>query len=383
MILMVNLKGRMAYIANSYNEEHDGISVYLENILYELVKLDSIDIDVYVKNSVKEKLITRVGKNSSLKKVNYISLPESFLLNVILLNYYVNIKRYLLVFSPSLTPVLSLRNTSMKVIHDLTYKVFSKSLSFLQRTYKSVLFWLLNFDNYYGYISEATLNQIKQHTKLAESNKPLILLSNGIPFTTKKLYKEFSVEVEKKFNNNDLTFLFIGSMNYHKGLDIAIEFVRLVSLRSNNKVIMNIAGKQTSEGIEIINNCKDAINFELNVHGYISDMDLYKLYSKSKYILCFSHSEGFGLPIVEALRFKVFPLLSDLPVFKELTSNSLFYYSHDKKNMSEFLDNYFNIKGNFNESKFTKNQIDIIEKYISMYSMSADKIYKIFAKINK
>ena len=185
---MVNLKGRMAYIANSYNEEHDGISVYLENILYELVKLDSIDIDVYVKNSVKEKLITRVGKNSSLKKVNYISLPESFLLNVILLNYYVNIKRYLLVFSPSLTPVLSLRNTSMKVIHDLTYKVFSKSLSFLQRTYKSVLFWLLNFDNYYGYISEATLNQIKQHTKLAESNKPLILLSNGIPFTTKKLY---------------------------------------------------------------------------------------------------------------------------------------------------------------------------------------------------
>jgi len=380
---MVNLKGRMAYIANSYNEEHDGISVYLENILYELVKLDSIDIDVYVKNSVKEKLITRVGKNSSLKKVNYISLPESFLLNVILLNYYVNIKRYLLVFSPSLTPVLSLRNTSMKVIHDLTYKVFSKSLSFLQRTYKSVLFWLLNFDNYYGYISEATLNQIKQHTKLAESNKPLILLSNGIPFTTKKLYKEFSVEVEKKFNNNDLTFLFIGSMNYHKGLDIAIEFVRLVSLRSNNKVIMNIAGKQTSEGIEIINNCKDAINFELNVHGYISDMDLYKLYSKSKYILCFSHSEGFGLPIVEALRFKVFPLLSDLPVFKELTSNSLFYYSHDKKNMSEFLDNYFNIKGNFNESKFTKNQIDIIEKYISMYSMSADKIYKIFAKINK
>ena len=99
--------------------------------------------------------------------------------------------------------------------------------------------------------------------------------------------------------------------------------------------------------------------------------------------MCFSHSEGFGLPIVEALRFKVFPLLSDLPVFKELTSNSLFYYSHDKKNMSEFLDNYFNIKGNFNESKFTKNQIDIIEKYISMYSMSADKIYKIFAKINK
>ena len=383
MIQMGKLRGRMAYIASSYNVQHDGISVYLENILYELAQLDCIAIDVYVKKSVKEKLITRIGKNSNLRGINFIGLPKSLLLNIILLNYYININRYVLVFSPSLTPVLSIRNPSMKVIHDVTYKVFSKSLSVLQRVYKSILFWLLNFDNYYGYISEATLNQIKQYTKLAKSKKPLILLSNGIPFKTKELYKDLSDEVEKKFHNSDLTFLFVGSMNYHKGLDIAVEFVRLVSLRTKNKIILNIAGKPKDEGIEIINNYKKAINFELNVHGYISDMDLYKLYSKSKYILCFSHSEGFGLPIVEASSFKVFPLLSDLPVFKELTSNSLFYYSHDKKNMNEFIDNYFSIEGNFYENQYTKNQVDMIDRYLKMYSLSADKIYNILAKINQ
>lgn len=380
---MDDLRLRMAYIASSYNVQHDGISVYLENILYELVQLDCIDIDVYVKKSVKEKLISRIGKNSSLSRINFISLTENLLLNVILLNYYINIKRYLLVFSPSLTPVLSIRNPSMKVIHDLTYKVFSKSLSVLQRVYKSILFWLLNFDNYYGYISDATLNQIKKYTKLAKSKKPLILLSNGIPFKTKELYKEFSDEVEKKLDDSNLTFLYVGSMNYHKGLDVAIEFVTLVSLRSKNKIIFNVAGKQTVEGEKIINKYKKAINFELNIHGYISDLDLYKLYSNSKYILCFSHSEGFGLPIVEASIFKVFPLLSDLPVFKELTSNLLFYYSHDKKNMSEFIDNYFSIEDNFSENKYTKNQLDMIDRYLKMYSLSADKIYNILVKIGQ
>ena len=380
---MGDLRGRMAYIASSYAAQHDGISVYLENILYELSLLDCVAIDVYIKKSVKEKLMYRIGKNSNLRGINFIILPDSLVLHIILLNYYINIKRYVLVFSPSLTPVLSIRNHSMKVIHDVTYKVFSNSLSFVQRTYKSLLFWLLNFDNYYGYISEATLNQIKQYTRLAKSNKPLILLSNGIPFKTKEFYKDLSDEVEKKFHDSDITFLFVGSMNYHKGLDIAVEFVRLVSLRSKSKIILNIAGKQTDEGIEIINNYKKAINFELNVHGYISDMDLYKLYSKSKYILCFSHSEGFGLPIVEAASFKVLPLLSDLPVFKELTDNSLFYYSHDKQNMSEFINNYFSIEGNFSENQYTKNLLDMIDRYLNMYSLSANKIYNILAKINQ
>lgn len=377
---MIDLREKMAYIASSYSYQHDGISVYLENILFELSKLDSISIDVYIKKSVKEKLITRIGKNNNLAGINFITLPDTFIFHITLINYYINIKKYALVFSPCLTPVLSIRNQSMKVIHDVTYKVFSKSLSSVQIAYKKLLFWLLNFDNYYGYISDATLNQIKQYTKLTKSNKPMMNLSNGIPFTTKEIFKNLSDEVEKKFHDSDITFLFVGSMNYHKGLDIAVEFVRLVSLRTDSKIIFNIAGKQTDEGKEIISNNKKNINFELNIHGYISDEDLYKLYSKSKYILCFSHSEGFGLPIVEALSFKVFPLLSDLPVFRELTDNSLFYYSHEQKNMSEFINNFFSIEGNFSENQYTKNQSDMIDRYNHMYSFSALKIYNIFAK---
>ena len=306
-------------------------------------------------------------------------MPSIFIFSI---NYYININKYDLVFSPCLTPTISIRNKSMKVIHDVTYKIYSNSLSRFKIIYKSVLFWLLNFDNYYGYISNATLKQIKQYTKLAESSKPIILLSNGIPLKTKEFYKDLSDEVEKKYHNNDISFLFVGTLNYHKGLDVAIDFVRLVSQRSKRKVILNIVGKQTDEGNEIIN-LYNNINFELNIKGYISDSELYKLYSKSKYVLCFSQSEGFGLPVVEAASFKVFPLLSDLPVFRELTNDSLFYYSHEKKNLIEFVDNFFSIEGNFSKNQYTKTLLKMVNNYSEMYSLSAKEICKILAKVNQ
>jgi len=200
---MGNSRERMAYIASSYAAQHDGISVYLENVLYELSLLECIAIDVYIKKSVKEKLISRIGQNSNLKDINFISLPDRLILHIILLNYYINIKRYVLVFSPSLTPVLSIRNRSMKVIHDVTYKVFSKSLSFLKRSYKSLLFWLLNFDDYYGYISKPTLEQINALTTLHRHNKPFILLSNGIPLQTRLFFESFNSDsIKYKKNTN-------------------------------------------------------------------------------------------------------------------------------------------------------------------------------------
>ena len=51
--------------------------------------------------------------------------------------------------------------------------------------------------------------------------------------------------------------------------------------------------------------------------------------------------------------------------------------------MNEFIDNYFSIEGNFYENQYTKNQVDMIDRYLKMYSLSADKIYNILAKINQ
>ena len=361
----------MAYIASSYAAQHDGISVYLENVLYELSLLDCIAIDVYIKKSVKEKLISRIGKNNNLKNINFISLPDSFIFLIILLNYYINARQYALVFSPCLTPVLSIRNRSMKVIHDVTYKVFSKSLSFFRRVYKSLLFWLLNFDDYYGYISEPTLEQINVFTTLHRHNKPFILLSNGIPLQTRLFFEGLNSDSIK--HNKNIELLFVGSLNYHKGLDKALEFASLMSARVTRPVVLRLVGKETSDTKDIMQKYIDNSDFELNIKGYVDDSELYGLYAQSKYILFFSHSEGFGLPVVEAGYFNTFPILSDLPVFQQLTNNALFYYSYERDNLGEIVDEVINLEEGDKNQYFSVIE-SMCDKYKKEYNNSAKRI---------
>jgi len=370
---MDNLRVKMAYIASSYAAQHDGISVYLENLLYEISLLDCIAIDVYIKKSVKEKLISRIGQNSNLKDINFISLPDRLILHIILLNYYINIKRYVLVFSPSLTPVLSIRNRSMKVIHDVTYKVFSKSLSFLKRSYKSLLFWLLNFDDYYGYISKPTLEQINALTTLHRHNKPFILLSNGIPLQTRLFFESFNSDSIKYKKNTNIELLFVGSLNYHKGLDKVLEFTSLMSAKVTKPIVLRLVGKETLDTKDIMQKYIYNSDFELDIKGYVSDSELYELYAQSKYILFFSHSEGFGLPVVEAGYFNTFPILSDLPVFKQLTNNALFYYSYERDNLDEIVDNIVNLEEDGKNQYFSVIE-SMCDKYKKEYSNSAKRI---------
>lgn len=379
-LMIVNQKSKLAYIATSYVTDHDGISIYIENILIELGLEKNIEIDVFIKARVLSKLCSRISKNSTKSNINFIPITDSnFIASIFLVNFYINFKKYDLVFSPCLTPTFSLRNKSMKVIHDVTYKVFSKSLTKMKVLYKSILFWLLNFDNYYGYISKSTLENIKKYTNIANKEKPLILLSNGIPFTTKEFYQEYLGSIENKFLQNEMTFLFVGTMNYHKGLDVAIKFVKLISQKTKRKIILNVVGKQTKEGREIIKqNISPQVT--LNVRGYIPDKQLYHLYSQSKFLLCFSRSEGFGLPIVEASSFRVFPLLSDISVFREITNDSYFYYSHDRENLSKYVETFMSIEGNFSENQYTKCILEMVERYSNMYYESSREILNILKK---
>jgi len=372
---MSDAKVKIAYIASSYVAQHDGISVYLENILHELSLLDCATIDVYVKKSVKEKLISRIRKGDNLKKINFITLPDNLILLIILLNFSVNTKKYSLVFSPSLTPVFSIRNYSMKVIHDVTYKVFSKSLSFVKRSYKLLLFWLLKFDDCYGYISKSTLEQINEFTTLNSNNKPFILLSNGIPLQVRSFFEKQSCAPDSK-RNDKIDLLFVGSLNYHKGLDKALEFSSLIGKKISKPVVLRLVGKRTSDTKEIMQKYENNFNFELLVKGYVTDSELYELYAQSKYILFFSHSEGFGLPVVEAGYFHTFPLLSDLPVFKQLTNNELFYYSYKEDNLNEMVDKVVNLELDNKDPYFSVIK-SMCNQYEKEYGNSAKRICEV------
>ena len=60
---------------------------------------------------------------------------------------------------------------------------------------------------------------------------------------------------------------------------------------------------------------------------HVSDEYLEKLYEVSTVVLMAAEEEGFGLPIVEAARYKKPLILRNIPVFKEIAENHAFFFS--------------------------------------------------------
>ena len=362
-------QNKIAFVASSYTFKHDGISIYLENILYELLKEDCVEIDLYIRKSLKQKLSERLPLKKENLNFNVIHIPENFVCMVFFINFVLNLKKYKLIFSPCLTPLISLRNKSLKVIHDVTYKVYPHSLNWKKKLYKSILFKLTSFDNFIGYISKSTLDQINLFLKIRRSQE-LLLMSNGIPFSAKLHFREEEIQF-KNIKNEKINILFVGSQNYHKGLDKAILLTNHISNYLNTEITLNIVGKETNETAEILREI-EASRYNIKTFGYVNDQELYNLYKKSDFVAIMSQSEGFGIPLVESCLFGCIPILNNLPSFKEIIGEN--YPMFDSGNMSiedftklfvEFILTHKNIK---NDLRF------VVDKYWSEYSNSAKKL---------
>lgn len=65
--------------------------------------------------------------------------------------------------------------------------------------------------------------------------------------------------------------------------------------------------------------------------GYVSKREMDNLYRNCKGVVLPSRFEGFGLPIIEAMRFTKPILCSDLPVFREIAGDTVEYFQVDSQ----------------------------------------------------
>lgn len=157
-------------------------------------------------------------------------------------------------------------------------------------------------------------------------------------FPRKKIFaigsniSDFSFE---KIIKND----FADNLNYRYFLAVGtiVERKNYLSLLKAFKIFLNkniikkefklvIAGKKAGDYDKIkkfieVNKLSDVVE----LLGYISDKELYYLYSNAFAFINVSISEGFGIPLLEAANFGLPIICSEIEVFKEVTEgNALF-----------------------------------------------------------
>ena len=143
--------------------------------------------------------------------------------------------------------------------------------------------------------------------------------------------KKNEVNIKKNIKiKNDKYFIFIGSNDYHKNLDIVISALCDQSLSEYQLVVVgdNFTNAQK-------NNWKRILANRVFFYGHLDDNETVQLLSRAKALLLPSFNEGFGLPPFEAAIQNVPSICSDRPAMNQVLREAALFA--DPTNQDEWI----------------------------------------------
>jgi len=158
-------------------------------------------------------------------------------------------------------------------------------------------------------ISNSVKEELMEYLKIPSSKIEIIS-----PSLNAKL-----LEIEPEFLDNipSQYLLSVSTLEPRKNYETAIKGFKLIKKQYPNLKYI-IAGKKGwyHERIEQLIEELELTN-DVILTGYASDAEVKGLLMKARAYIYLSHYEGFGMPPLEAMYFRVPLLLSDIPVFRE------------------------------------------------------------------
>lgn len=180
--------------------------------------------------------------------------------------------------------------------------------------------------------------------------------------------KKFKIKKKKKF------ILFVGSRIEYKNFEkLAQAFGNSKYLRKNYKIICFGGNAFKNQELKFF----DKLGIKNKIQ-YLKgdDSQLEKLYKEASLYISVSLSEGFGLTLLEAMKFKCPVVCSDIPVFREIYKGGCVYIK--PKNITSIQRGVENIlKSSYKQKKLIVKSNKIIDRYNwEKCAFNTSEIYK-------
>ena len=152
------------------------------------------------------------------------------------------------------------------------------------------------------------------------SNQKRHLLSFANPcLTQSELLNANKIGIAKQFSGK-LKICFVGRLDENKGIEKILLSLLNIGLTKHIKEI-NIVGD--GPGRDKCVSLSKKILLSIVFHGWLSRLELNKIYAKSHVILLPTNSEGFPKVIAEACAFGCVPIVTNLPPINQVITNNL------------------------------------------------------------
>ena len=285
-------------------KQERGIGQYT-NRLYEILSKDYC-----VK--MKRKYFLENIKNSTIRRILYCLWLNSFLL----LYLFFQKRGTICFFTATMTPIIKLSNIKyVSVIHDIRSVIRPELSTKIQNIHANFVNWTaINFSDILITVSNTVKEEIIKYYKVDKSK--IKIVNNTCSITNVKY--DTSEKILKLYNLVSKNYLFfIGGLDKNKNVQLIIDsFNRISESFSNLKLV--VAGTKGNDRLI-------SKNPNIIFTGFISNEDVKVLYKNALIYLFPSLYEGFGIPIIDAQTLGVPVICSDIPVFREICEDSVYY----------------------------------------------------------
>ena len=224
-----------------------------------------------------------------------------------------------LIFIPNFIIPYGIKIPVYSIVHDLIFLDMKETTTsgFLDYELKKHLFKrCFKKSKKIFCVSKFTLDRCKYYFPKYESK--FILNYIGLSKNIIEYAKAHNEEVKKENN-----IIYVGNVKPHKGINILLD---AFSKLNDDNLTLKIIGQKEKflVGIKYDEDKYKNVVFT----GRLSDEELLNEIAKAKYLVQPSLYEGFGIPPLEAMYLGTTPIISDIPVFKEVYKDlSVIYFN--------------------------------------------------------
>lgn len=305
-----------------YKNALSGLKTYIEELVSAINNHGSDDIEYIFSHDIHKIINNQFFVNSKFRLIRWLFQLRYFLWKQITLPLKLLILKADLVVCPDYIAPMLTSSRKIVVVHDNLIWKYPRNYSFFWRKYYTKL---ISFGINSKTKIITTSNYSKEGLKLIFPNNKIFpiyqsseaLSNNENNFNTKKYILHIGTFEKRK----DLLTLIRAFKKLRDELKVDCKLVLAgsTSINGNNYVFLKIQ-KYIFE---------NKLSNSVLIPGYIDKSKVIYFFSNALMYVFPSLDEGFGIPLIEALKFKVPVICSNIPIFKEIAKDSVLYF--DKK----------------------------------------------------
>ncbi len=308
-----------------YKTALSGIKTYIEELVQGLNKFGSDDVEYIFSHDIEKLKNKQFFINSKFRLVRwFFQLRYLFWKQIILPIKLLYNSSDILICPDYVAPIFS-PSRKIVVIHD---NLFWKYPTNYPKVWRRYFIKLINL----GLYNNAEIVTTSSYSKLGLKN---IFNNKKITYIYQSSERVYSYDKINKLKNY---ILHIGTFEKRKDLLTLVKAFKLFKDDTNSNLKLVLAGSKYINGDkEVYKTIKKYIKknnllSSVIMPGYINKQQALYYYNNAFTYVFPSVDEGFGIPLIEAMRAKVPVICSDIEIFKEIGNDSVIYFKKKDEN---------------------------------------------------